>query len=81
MRGSIRPGFALLLFVVFALALSFGCGERIHGDAPANQPPRIALSAGPPEGDPDSGYRIHFYWHRWTASSFSSATIASPVRC
>ena len=63
MRGSIRPGFALLLFVVIALALSFGCGERIHGDAPANQPPRIALSAGPPEGDPDSGYRIHFYWH------------------
>ncbi len=52
-------------WIAFGLGLSMlasACARNEAAGPAPNQPPQVALTAGPPEGDPDSSYRVHFAW-------------------
>lgn len=57
--NALRIGLVLLL----PLLGLWGCEREPDGEALPNQPPRIFLSSGPLQGDPDANYRVHFYWN------------------
>jgi hypothetical protein len=42
--------------------LGSGCG-KLKDSPKANQPPEVFLSSGPPNGDPNVNYKVHFYWN------------------
>ena len=53
----------LALATLFAILLLGACDREIAGEGLPNQPPQIYLSSGPLHGDPDTNYRVHFYWN------------------
>jgi len=53
---------AILAMLSFAVLLGSGC-ETDPGEFKVNQPPEVYLSSGPPNGDPNVNYKVHFYWN------------------
>jgi hypothetical protein len=60
-----RPFSLLPLGLLLLLLAALGAceGGSPEGEALPNQAPRIFLSSGPLHGDPDTSYRVHFYWN------------------
>jgi hypothetical protein len=61
MRRKVEYATAIFLLAVHAL----GCAsDELTGTRLANQPPKVWLAGGPPEGAVTS-YRVHLYWGGW----------------
>lgn len=53
-----------ILLTVASLAGALGTGCDNPADTPKpNQLPEVYLSSGPPNGDPNVNYKVHFYWN------------------
>ncbi len=60
-----RHGLCIWLIAFAVLGMFQACtSEGIQGTRLENQPPRVWLSAAPPEGTVEK-YRVHLYWGGW----------------
>ncbi len=60
-----RPPLSLIALALLLLLTALGACEPqgSNGTALPNQAPRISLSSGPLHLDPNTNYRVHFFWN------------------
>ena len=54
---------SLAVLLILAALFGTGCDSGIGGTELPNQRPEIYLSSGPLEGEPNTNYKVHFYWN------------------